>query len=71
MSHEQNTKLEEAQHEYLAGEMNLEIKKYLFSSGATELAERLSESTTQEQSKLIIDRLVDLHGRKWGERLFE
>ena len=61
---------EQAQKEYMDSEFTLDIKKYLHHSGATELAERISESTTQEQSKLIIDRLVDLHGRKWG-RLYK
>jgi hypothetical protein len=56
--------------EYMDGELCFEMKKYLHDFGATELADRISESITQEQSTLIIDRLVDLHGRKWG-RLFK
>jgi len=58
------------QKEYIDGEICYEMKNYLRNFGATELAERISESITQEQSTLIIDRLVDLHGKKWG-RLFK
>jgi hypothetical protein len=67
---EEQDKIEEAQKEYMDGEFCLEVKKYLHHSGATELADRISESTTQEQSRLIIDRLVDLHGKKYG-RLYK
>lgn len=71
MSHEANTIIEEDKKERLDGEFCLDVKRYLHSSGATELAERLTEATTQEQSKLIIDRLVDLHGKVYGKRLYE
>ena len=47
-----------------------EIKDYLHKQGATELAEKISEVSNQEQSRLIIDKLVLLHGKRWGERLF-
>jgi len=71
MSHKLNDIIEESQRSFLAGEMNLEIKKYLFSSGTTELAERIHESTNQEQSKLIIERLVSSYEGKYGSRLYE
>jgi len=65
-----SSEIEIAQKNYMDGEFCLDIKRYLHHSGAIELAERIHESTNQEQSKLIIDRLVDLHGGKYG-RLYK
>lgn len=51
--------------------MERDLDDFIHSYGATETAQIISESTTQAQSRIIIDKLVILHGKKWGERLFQ
>lgn len=64
-------KIEEAQKKYLDGEMSLEIKRYLFHAGASELAQRIVESTTEEQLDLIDDIVYDNMLNRYGKRKHE
>lgn len=65
-----SSEIEIAQKNYMDGEFCLDIKRYLHHSGATELAERIHESTNQEQLKLIIENLVKNYEGKFGSRLY-
>ena len=71
MSHKENDKIEEAQKEFMDGEMALEIKKYLHHSGASELANLIVECTTQSQLDLIDDIIYDNLLNRYGMRKHE
>jgi predicted HD phosphohydrolase len=51
--------------------MEHDLDDFIRNYGATETAQIISDSATQSQSRIIIDKLVILHGKKWGERLFQ
>lgn len=52
-------------------DMERDLDDFIHSYGATETAQIISDSTTQSQSRIIIDKLVLLHEKKWGQRLFK
>ncbi len=71
MSHEENIKTEEGKKEFLDGEIIMSVKEYTKQQGISELVDRIYEVIGQDQSRILIDKAVIIHGKRFGERLFK
>jgi len=82
MSNLETIKYEEMQHETIQEQekekteamLSEAIRRTRFEAegiSLEEVAEIITENLDQSESRSLIDQLVIIHGKKWGERLFE
>ena len=74
MSNKVNDTIYETEREMTEEMLSEAIRKTRLEMGGIsleEVAEIITENLDQSESRSLIDQLVIIHGKKWGERLFE
>ena len=74
MSNKVNDTIYETEREMTEEMLSEAIRKTRLEMGGIRLedvAEIITENLDQSESRSLIDQLVIIHGKKWGERLFE
>ena len=74
MSNKVNDTIYETEREMTEEMLSEAIRKTRLEMGGISLetvAEIITENLDQSESRSLIDQLVIIHGKKWGERLFE